>query len=129
MLPTLRFSELVNIYWEHKKKNSSLQHFQILRLLNIFKLHWLNFFLINTCSFKVSFICTVKFNNHYSSLHYYFYSHELQSVIFLYFFGWVSLDLSNEDDKIILSTAQIIQSALIVHGCELDGKQVILRCD
>jgi hypothetical protein len=67
-----------------------------------------------------------KFNNYSSSLDYYFHSYECFSLNFL---DRSSLDLSNEDDKITLSATQIIQSASIVHECELDGTQVTLRCD
>jgi hypothetical protein len=69
----------------------------------------------------------VKLNNHCSSLDYYFHLYESRSVVFLYIFlDGLSLDLSNEDDKIIRSEAQIIQSALIVHEREFDGSQEIL---
>jgi hypothetical protein len=98
-----------------------------LAFLIVVKIYSNSTFVIITCSSKFSFICMVKLNNHCSCLEYYFHSYESRSVVFIYIFlDGSSLDLSNEDDKIILSKAQIIHSPSIVHERELDGKQEIL---
>jgi hypothetical protein len=46
-------------------------------------------------------------------------------LFFCKFLDMSSLNLSYEDKELILSTTQIIQSASLVHGHKLDGKQMI----
>jgi hypothetical protein len=65
------------------------------------------FFLVITCSFKFCFIYTIiLYESRFS-----------QKIL-----DWSSLDLSNEDDKIILSATQIIQSASLSYMHELDSR-------
>jgi hypothetical protein len=68
----------------------------------------------------------IKFKNHHSSLDYYFsFGMDHDQLFFCKFLDMSSLNLSYEDKELILSTTQIIQSASLVHGHKLDGKQMI----